>query len=144
LPFCQEPKHIARRRRPGVRPSSASQCRRDQHRIVAANKPVDLIQQFRLHWCRVPDAIGDEMVQLIIGCPRQGAPPPPPTAAREQTFQDRGFGPRRPDANGYSAFSWKPATGLFPETGGKKSLSRPRSFPMVCPDPHPNVSLRAG
>jgi len=38
----------------------------NQHRILAADKPVGLIEQFRFQRCRVPDIIGDEMVQLII------------------------------------------------------------------------------
>ena len=38
----------------------------NQHRILAADKPVGLIEQFRFQRCRVPDTIGDEMVQLIV------------------------------------------------------------------------------
>jgi hypothetical protein len=38
----------------------------NQHRILAANKPVRLVEQFRFQRCRVPDTIGDEMVQLIV------------------------------------------------------------------------------
>lgn len=38
----------------------------NQHRILAADKPVGLIEQFRFQRGCVPDTIGDEMVQLIV------------------------------------------------------------------------------
>jgi hypothetical protein len=122
LPFCQEPKHIARRRRPGVRPSSASQCRRDQHRIVAANNPVDLNQQFRLPTgvaSQTPSAM--KWWQLIIAA-RGKALRHRPQQAREQTFQDRRFGPRRPDR--------EPVFGLFLEASyGTFSRNRREKIP---------------
>src|SRR5882757_6987370 len=37
-----------------------------QHRIAAADEPVRLNEQFCLQRCRIPDASGNEMVQLII------------------------------------------------------------------------------
>ena len=43
----------------------------DQHRILAADEPVGLNEQFRLQWRRIPDAISDEMVQLVIVARRQ-------------------------------------------------------------------------
>src|SRR6202011_1229851 len=38
----------------------------DQHRILATDEPVGLNQQLRLQWRCIPDAISDEMVQLVI------------------------------------------------------------------------------
>ena len=43
----------------------------DQHRILAADEPIGLNEQFRLQWRRIPDAISDEMVQLVIVARRQ-------------------------------------------------------------------------
>src|SRR6478736_691879 len=38
----------------------------DQHRILAADQAIGLNQQFRLQWRCVPNAISNEMVQLVI------------------------------------------------------------------------------
>src|SRR6476469_9820147 len=38
----------------------------DQHRIFAADQAIGLNEQFRLQWRRIPEAISDEMVQLVI------------------------------------------------------------------------------
>jgi len=38
----------------------------DQHRILAADQAIGLNQQFRLQWRCIPDAISDEMVQLVV------------------------------------------------------------------------------
>ena len=38
----------------------------NQNRITAADEPVGLIEQLCLQRCRIPDAISDEMVQLIV------------------------------------------------------------------------------
>lgn len=46
-----------------------------QHPVLAADKPVRLIDQFRFQQCRVPDTIGDERVQLIVISGSQSASP---------------------------------------------------------------------
>src|SRR4051812_46899415 len=38
----------------------------DQHRIFAADQAIGLNEQFHLQWRRIPEAISDEMVQLVI------------------------------------------------------------------------------
>jgi hypothetical protein len=38
----------------------------NQHRIIAADQPVGLIEQLALQRSRIPNAISDEMVQLIV------------------------------------------------------------------------------
>src|SRR5205823_2843085 len=46
----------------------------DQHRIFAADQVIGLNEQFRLQWHRIPEAVSDEMVQLVIlarGQPRR-------------------------------------------------------------------------
>jgi len=43
----------------------------DQHRIFAADETISLNEQLRLQWRRIPDAISDKMVQLVIVARRQ-------------------------------------------------------------------------
>jgi len=38
----------------------------NQHRISAADEPIGLVEQLRFQWRRVPNAVGNEMVQLIV------------------------------------------------------------------------------
>src|ERR1700722_18145466 len=63
---CPMPKHIAPRHRPSACLSSVLQCRRSPYRIVAADKPVGLDEQFCFQRSRVPDTSRNKMVQLII------------------------------------------------------------------------------
>ena len=42
-----------------------------QHGIAAADEPIRLDKQFCLHWRRIPDPVGNEVVQLIVFAKRK-------------------------------------------------------------------------
>src|SRR5260370_36520797 len=105
-----------------------------QHGIAAADQPIRLNKQFRLHRPRIPDPGRNEVVQLIVFAKTQAAPP---SAECSCDRQDRSAPTRRVDT--FVAVPWDPTN---PETASESGqalssnpkCTRPRSRP---PKPHP-------